>query len=799
MDPIPRGKRGPPRSAPRDANGRIIPKNRRAAHEAAVNGKSHGIDDSNLPEDMPAPIPDLPPKRVGGLPNARYYAAAFAYLNDQNMRMLASGEGGVPNYKTALEGILKEAEFNGIDKDSVVDNRPVEVKLRELADRFVDMTVDQQDENLLETQDGLLSTLDKLMLDTIKDANEHCEAMVMKMTHEQASRERDYRLAQKRLRAGKVWRDRIEMVRRLKDLARNPVPHCMKQKVTTELKQHSMQASHLLRYMLYTMRTNLSEKQAAGGAASLLRFAKHHVKMAVRLYMGANSLDVTHEGFRERHNKYYSVIMIVPPGHGKTTMATGFFANRMSRNPYRKLKIGHAIEDKSCDNVTYVSSFFKPDNPTGRRNLALHEHIPRVVESSNYHLVFDTQERSRSANITGDGATAKVGGDDVDDIWFDDFVDEEERHSELLRTRKKNKLKAWMHRKRDPKTSLDLTTATAWHEDDANMSRVKASREGKDPHTYVIRMYCGGPPTFDPLWPEMYGGSHLRKEYASDPFLYSAAYQSNPRSQELQLIKKLRFYDNASDTHREFLSGATYYVSVDPAATNREKSDKAGVIYAALGDVTGVVTHPDGREELTSERRLRILSAHQITADIDGAKQYIYAHSYGHRVDFVAIEEVGFSGSLRVQISNELGIDCIPCPTHSKSKEMRLKAVSALIEDRHVERGGGAVVEFPGVRNENGTIKCDPEYDWLRDQFYRFGATKNDHCLDAVTQLVAYLTRTGELQAGTGFVTDKVRAATGVVDGDPRIAKWLDEVMQKDSKKRESVEIEDWNFMATLN
>lgn len=778
----PRGRRGPPRTAPRDERGNIVPRKKRELKLATAAARGFGRDDTNIPANIDAPIEGLPPKRVDGKPNASYYAALLGWLNDAQARSIKDNGYGIRDFEATQKSILAEGKVNGFDPDAVVDNRPESVKLREVASMFLN-----GDFPMLEMRDEELAALDRLMIAAIDDIEKDIEATVKKHQGDYDSEERTRRLAA-RLQQGKAWRDRIAKVKRLKDLARNPIPKCLSHR-ENHIQRHAMSASRLLRYMLYTMRTNLSSQQATGGTASFIQISHHHRKMALGAYKAHHSYDITKDGFVKRAKRTTGLMFIVPPGHSKTTMVIAIIADALSENPYLKVLISHAKELNASDNLVYLTAFFQTDSPTGRRNHALYENLPPVKEATKFRMILQTDEQSRSPTVSANGATAKVGGVDADILWEDDVVDVAERDSETLRDSKKQAVNALGDRLRDSNTSFRYVSATAWHEDDANMARVKMIYDGKlDMH--LVKMGCGGPsgvPQFAPLWPEMYPASYLRTKYEMDPLLYSATYMSNPRSEELQIVKKLRFYDPSTETHKEFLNGSINYLSVDPAATAREKSDKAGIIYAGLGDVS------DGER---SERRLRIYDARQITADPEGAKQFIYGFAFGHKVDYVAIEEVGFSGSMRVAINNELGIDCIPCPTMSKSKELRLKAVAPLLEDkRHSEAHGGAVVEFPGVRNQHGTLVCDPQFEWLARQFYRFGSIKDDHGLDAVNQLVAYLTRTGELQAGTGFVTDKVREA--VLDGDPRIRAAL--AACEKPKHTDTVEMEDWKFMSSLS
>jgi hypothetical protein len=111
----------------------------------------------------------------------------------------------------------------------------------------------------------------------------------------------------------------------------------------------------------------------------------------------------------------------------------------------------------------------------------------------------------------------------------------------------------------------------------------------------------------------------------------------------------------------------------------------------------------------------------------------------------------------------------------NKNKEQRLRMCANLIENTrptHVPDGWpGAVVEFPGVRNEKGDLVLADGFKPLATQILDFGVTPEDHLLDATTQLLNYLSHRFHREYG-GF-SSEVRRAAETYARDERVANML--------------------------
>ena len=271
-----------------------------------------------------------------------------------------------------------------------------------------------------------------------------------------------------------------------------------------------------------------------------------------------------------------------------------------------------------------------------------------------------------------------------------------------------------------------------------------------------------------------------------NPRLYAAAYQCNPRPESMRHVQRLAYYDPTAIEHEDFLSGATFYLSIDPAATNTSTSDSAGVVYAALGDLTD--ERADTRE---STRRLRILSAETFKASHGEAVDWAVSHSRGHRVDEILWESRGATSAGPEMLEREYGLSVTIMDPGNRDKIMRLKDVAPVMDAALKEKGlPDASVEFPGKVRDDGTIGPDPDLDWFYQQILHAGVAAEDHALDATTQLVKRVMP--ELRIGMGTVTEAIMRNER--RGDPRIREFLRHALGGADKR--PVSEQDFSFCA---
>lgn len=718
--------------------------------------------------------------------SARYFADVLADIHNKHVGLIRRNGDGVKNYKETVNGLLAEASLRGIKPEAVLDNRDMLDKALAVVERLETL------EDVLKLRDEELEAIKKVQEYSTQLTTSYLAGRVA--SDEEAWRKAE-RLRKKAEKMGKAWGGRLALLAEIKQNARLPIPpHTKKYMPQAEEGAH---AAHPLRFMAYTMRSNLSDRQAAGGATSLIDIQYHHARMAAKYWIARQNMAVHASGLvpydsfdDSKNQRYEGCMLVMAPGTGKTTVALGIISLEINQNPHLKVLIGHAQEEQAKTNLIYLSKFYDEKDPTGQRNRALFD-LPPIAQVSRTQFRLKTKETSRQPTVRAHGMTAKISGSDADYIWFDDPVDRAEREQPEERRRKSEMMTGnWLTRLRGNKT-FHLTTTTLWHDDDANCRRIKLCRDRKL-HVAVLTLRCGGPeshPKFNSIWPDVLPPAKLKQIWLQDPSMYAAAYMADPRPEENQIVRKLRLYDPQSPQHAQFLKGAVCYLTVDPSATAREsKSNRAGVLYAGLGHVT------DGS---VVEKRLRFLDAHRMLATQAMLIDYIAGFSFTNRVDYCLVEMVSAFKGIGEQLENQFGISAIPAHPGLKNKTMRLRGVAPMLEDfRPNADFSGAVVEFPGRWDEDAK-KLVPDERWqhVYDQILRAGSAVDDEFLDCVTQLAAYLHRTGELAPGAGFVSEAVQKA--VLTGDNRIRRMLDEYAGR--KVKESADVEDARFACAMS
>lgn len=581
--------------------------------------------------------------------------------------------------------------------------------------------------------------------------------------------------------AKKAWGERIKRLRRLRERARDAFPSG-----NSRGNQPAIEAAHVLRFMIYVGR------DVDGG---VLMIGPHHGAAALALYEAENGR--RWENLKWIDYEQEGVMFVFPPGTGKTTYAAHRFGLRIAQRPTIRILHGHAKAGEAEKNLEYVGSMFDTETAQGRRLRSLFPNIPatrKLIKG-----VFDLEpiggEKKRQPTMVAHGIMAKVSGADADEIWFDDPCDQDLATQETTRVLVFDRMNGtWRARKREKgvgkkSKTFEFTTTTLWHHDDPNARRVQLAREGKI-RLRVKILACGGPEDgFKSIWPEMYPPAKLRQIYQGmrNPSLYAAAYQCNPQPESLRKVKRLAYYDPTCDAHKKFLDSAIFHVSLDPAATNHDKSDMASFVYGGCGDI--VTT--DG-QSMRYERRLRIIYGREFHATQSEGVAEVCAFSEMHSTHYIHTEAVAGFEATR-EFFEERGLDVIAHQPHGKSKSVRLGHVATMFDDSLRDKGfPGAVVEFPGKRREDGTLGPDTDSPlrWLEDQILNFGVARGDHGVDALVYLAKHLGP--ELNVAEGAATKQIQMMSA--RGDPRINRMLD-FFARGKDERKTAAQEDHDFM----
>jgi hypothetical protein len=512
-----------------------------------------------------------PPERLpNGAPNIERLRWEFKQVIDLSL-LVALGKREMPkgyNLAQALE-LLKERckSVYTIDPKHLMDVRSEGEKIADAWNRIADMP------------DSAFETLDQ-QVEAMKRQMNSGDEMSKEMFGGSGTNE----ALERKLLAKKKWNERLSTLLELRDRARNPVP-----KGTAPQNAKAVAAVHALRFMVYVGRSSI------GADSSVFQVGTHHVKMCVAYWMARNRTQYhDHQWIQADHE---GVMLVCPPGHGKSALVSHIWVLEIDQNPRLKGLIGHAQAGMAERNLAYIGSYFDPETANGRRNISLfNPPTLRTLTKDTMDLEDRKQESKSQKTLKAHGITAKVSGSDADFIWFDDPCDQELAEQETTRNRVYDRMNGtWRTRKRGKKT-FEIITTTLWHHDDPNSRYLQLIKDNKIKFLASVQK-CGGPEQgFKPLWDEQYPTSKLKNIYAEmrNPRLYAAAYQSNPQPAELRKIKRLAYYLPGHPQHARFLESAVFHVSLDPTATNREKSDKASFVYAGINDI--VTQNPDGSQ-----------------------------------------------------------------------------------------------------------------------------------------------------------------------------------------------------------
>jgi hypothetical protein len=722
-----------------------------------------GMEDGKTPiksiqDFLDANLGDLPPEMVNGKPNVDYYWALMDRLNKINTYHLAQGV-AMPSYQQAINGVIAQAKLVGFSERQVIDRRSENDKAIDAFDRLVN-----DGQSLLEVADSEILAIESLIKNINMHGKDWLEAKKRELenTPDLPPEKVEEQLADAEKQAergadlGKRLAGLITKLKWVREQARNPFPAG-----SSNSEAISLAAVHPMRFAAYVMRSNTTEAQQAGGNAALMQFARHHYSMAFSIYFARRKMDI-YPGGVWRDIPYEGAVIVLPPEHGKSTFAFAYYGAHLCRNPYTKLMILHAKEEMAQKNLGYLASMFKTEDAMGRRRQAL---FPmEMLASSMGEFWFKLPQVSKSPTCVAAGIGSAKSGSDASDIWFDDAVDQEAALAKAERDRTFDRMTGtFMSRLRGNK-GFHLTTNTLWHHDDANSRRIAMAQRSSNP--LMLKVYiasCGGPdtsPKFRPLWPEVCSQAKLRGIYTQNPTLYRIAYMSDPTPEENKLVKRVRLYDPETSEHAEFMKDAKVHISIDPSATARETSDKAGVVHAAMGTLRWQTKDDNGVVTQHAEYRLRIIGSTLLMATQSDLIQYIVTFAVENDIDHIHIETVGAFTGLAERFEEEFGCEVIRHSTQNKSKKIRLQSAASYLEDVNAGKAGHrrAVVEFPGVRNDVGALEADTGVVQLIREVLDFGTIGSDHSVDALTQLVNYLAPY-LAEAGDGEASGSILAA----------------------------------------
>lgn len=684
-----------------------------------------------------------------GRPNPDYFRALYAAISCMAFDSVMQGQQVPFNADQLRKFVDSEAEAAGFDPKVLADARAPEEKALDAA------------RQLRETPEALLEMTDEV-LDALEKAMDIADSQM-----------REYQRGKMREADAdpKGFRRRIARVRRLRDRARHPVGRTVGPNHQDRL---AAEAAHLLRFMAYVGRSNM-EGSARSPAAFVFKFGMPHVKMAAALWEFENGIQYTPDSVLRDHIPYRGAVLTCPPGFGKTELIVHWAALEMHRNRRTQGVLLHAKAERAEKNLAYLGNCLDPEQEVGRRYMSLFPDMGLEQRNSKQMRIrskFSLKEPTWSAS----GDNAKALGRNTNVIVADDVVPQSDAEQETERERRCTRFAGtWLSRQRGGGTKL-IIIGNIWHHDDMHSRMIrlaeKAAQTGGREGVLlrVSRQRVGGPkshPPFFTIWPEVYPAAELRKRFfeMNNPALWASAYELNPLPDEQKLVRKLRLYDPSGEEHKRFLRSATYRLSIDPAGTRNLKSDKAGVLYAAHGEVVAVTGESHDRT-YTSAKKLRVLDAWELTANQVDIVQWSLLQMERMKVDYLHVESRSGYAATGDIFQHYHGVPVVRYDPKNRDKKERLKSVSPMIEDLYADTGIQAVVEFPCELGSDGRpaldaagqMRPDPRLSWLVRQIVEFGFCGADHAVDALTQLLIGLM--SELDVGSPASQRVVRSAS---------------------------------------
>jgi len=743
---------------------------------------------TDLPDDMQADwvlalnLPEIPPSKLSGKINPEHYRVRLAHINLVAEAAVKRG-GAIPfNVESLTKMIEREASMAGLDAASISDARSEGDKLTAAVQRLLD---DGDKDTIFEMTDDDIEIIEKNMLKAIDGEPGALRLIEDRMLHSGM---------EDRLQRGKKWLNRLKRIKRLREYARNPIPPSVKKTlIDNPTLEAAWESTHILRYMLYVGRTStLPYKTERGFSTGVYRFGKHHIRFAVDTWEARTGCDYYQGKINlrgRRPNK--GVILIAPPGHGKSEFASHYLALEINLRPTTQSLYIHAIADKAQEQKAHVARLFDRETSAGRRNLSLWNHVLDKSDNNKTKMRLKLPERTKSPTVTATGIMSAQLGADTNIQILDDIVPQSDVDQPTERDRRFKILSGTFGTRQRGQDTFRVVIGTFWHHDDA-LSRLWKTSDRSDLYL-CSKQYTGGPTTSPPffsLWPEVFPASELRRRFQEmnqNISLWSANYQGNPITEEARLIKRLAYYDPDDPSHQDFMASSVYHVTVDPTATNKETSDKAGLLYVAVGEVP-TVSIKDGETKFGFVNKARIIDYKEIRVNQVELADTVARYAATHPVYQVHIETRGGFQATADILQNKWGIEAVRHDPGPKNKEQRLKQCAGVIDNSL--QGLPALVEFPGVTMTDGKVSQDEKHKAFYQQFLDFGYATDDHCVDALTQLVNYLLRSGVLVAG-----GEASVAVGGIR-EPRNPRMSSELDQYEQPKQRHDGAEDWNWFS---
>ena len=534
----------------------------------------------------------------------------------------------------------------------------------------------------------------------------------------------------------KRWARVLLRVAKMQKLCRDPIPRGIRGR----RKRQVWEATHTIRYMLYTMRSNLVSED---GSPQILETPAHLIMMCMVISLA------------RKHRIEYRIsgaLVQVPPGHGKTVFANADRALYLNLHPEYPAGIIHYVLEKAKNRYRAVREHFLDDTPVGRRRKALYPYITMDKRNRSEQKLFLAVDGKRvceyeEGNLSPRGVHSRSTGDSFFELTFDDPSDQKE--AEQVGTREETNraiAQTWMARLRG-KSSFFVYICTAWHIEDFASELLKMARSGTINLAYFSQA-CGGPENdFEPIWEAAKDRHGLKERFITlGPAAYAMQYQNDPADASSLRLARLCYYDQAFWTNpddrpeewADFFGSAEYWISADPAGTEKKSSNLAGATLCAEGLLR--VRDPETGTQIDVPKVVFVEyeSIHASQSMLANAMEEMVItlgrEPDPHKIHKIIVETgSGYHATVEFLIDNLAfqpeTIICEP-PGHG-TKLARLMKYAAI----HIEAGD---VLFPGVwtRDSHGepVLTIAPEWEPMASQLLQAGSVRETNLLDCVRQ-----------------------------------------------------------------
>jgi len=290
-------------------------------------------------------------------------------------------------------------------------------------------------------------------------------------------------------------------------------------------------------------------------------------------------------------DKLPKVLVMAPPGHGKTTCLRWYLADKIGRQPHRRFLGLYDVEDKPKAEIPLVATILE----TGRYR-AIFPHI-RLLDrkhgqerSTKRFTVERKNIFSREPTYEGYSVRAQFNGRGYDELICDDMCPPSVREQQYIRDEVwSNFTSVGTERLRNPRTAQIKMIATPWSEDDAH-GRIRSMVAKGQLDGWLVLADCFAIQDDTegraiPLWSRFHTRI-LEQKKAFMGVRYDCNYRLQASTDATRVLRRMWYYNaDPAGVHTtprdleilEALAGGERWLSVDPSATQAKWSSDNGV------------------------------------------------------------------------------------------------------------------------------------------------------------------------------------------------------------------------------